>query len=108
MRLEPAQAEHLPGEIDHVAHPDFLQHVRRLERAGDARQEIVIGGRVLALDQRRRGEIEDRGGSRGALGCHGKIGSLGHASPRFANSWRMSASVLGAARIAADARFHCV
>jgi hypothetical protein len=51
--LEPAQPEHLPNEVDDVADPDLLERVGGVERIGDARQQLLVAGDVLARDQRR-------------------------------------------------------
>ena len=82
LRLEAAQPQRLPGEVDDVAHPDLLKNVGRREHARHAGAQVVVGGGVLARDQR-GGREERQGGARTDL-RHGRPGGarklcLGHA-----------------------------
>jgi len=83
MRLEPAQAKHFPDEIDNVAHPDFLEHIGRLECAREARHQVVIAGRVLARDQ--WSGCKTRCGSGEAYGAISCIGGnvISHGTTHF-------------------------
>ena len=56
--LEPPQPHHLPDEIDDVAHPDLLDHVRGRDRRRDAGGELVVAGEILAAHQGRRRQQE--------------------------------------------------
>jgi hypothetical protein len=52
--LEAPQAEGAPDEIDDLANPDILENVGWLHGCGNADEKLVIGGGILALDERRR------------------------------------------------------
>src|SRR6266404_2455155 len=62
--LEAPQAEGAPDEIDDLANPDILENVGWLYGCGNAEEKLVIGGGILALDERRRTKyVQSRGGA---------------------------------------------
>ena len=70
--LSAPQREDLPGEIDAVANPDILENVSGIHGRGNADQKFVIGGRILALDERWR--AKDGQSSGGPIGSTRRVG----------------------------------
>ena len=75
IRPEASQRKDLPGEIDDVTNPDILENVGGLHGRGNVDEKFVIGGGILALDQ--------RWGAKQGQSCGGPIGCTRRVRWRF-------------------------